>query len=231
MFSKTRFTVTNRLFRVEHETASRASRERKTITYTGVQSSDYVLCTVCDSIVVSIPRCHRGDRGSIPRRAVFAFFCMRSPRRRGGDARGSDAPLFISKLAPVAEIRRFPCAAVWVRFLPAKTFWRKSRISRQKRCQNSSSAYVEGKGGAGRAAHPGGAPASNPCPRRLSRATPRPPSRAVVSSRPLEVARGVVVPASSSPAPAMDTTTSTPIGNEQRRRSGSRLAAAHRSPR
>ena len=125
VFAKTRFTVTNRLFRVEHETASRASRERKTITYTGVQSSDYVLCTVCDSIVVSIPRCHRGDRGSIPRRAVFAFFCMRSPRRHGGDARGSDAPLFISKLAPVAEIRRFPCAAVWVRFLPAETFWRK----------------------------------------------------------------------------------------------------------
>ena len=81
---------------------------------------------MCDSIVVSIPRCHRGDRGSIPRRAVFAFFCMRSPRRRGGDARGSDAPLFISKLAPVAEIRRFPCAAVWVLFLPAETFWRKS---------------------------------------------------------------------------------------------------------
>ena len=112
-----------------------------------------------------------------------------------------------------------------------RNFLAQVRISRQKRCQNSSSAYVEGKGGAGRAAHPGGAPASNPCPRRLSRATPRPPSRAVVSSRPLEVARGVVVPASSSPAPAMDTTTSTPIGNEQRRRSGSRLAAAHRSPR
>ena len=77
LFAKTRFTVTHRLFRVEHETASRASRERKTITYTGVQSSDYVLCTVCDSIVVSIPRCHRGDRGSIPRRAAFCLFFWR----------------------------------------------------------------------------------------------------------------------------------------------------------
>ena len=34
--------------------------------------------TMCDSIVVSIPRCHRGVRGSIPRRAAFCLFFRRA---------------------------------------------------------------------------------------------------------------------------------------------------------
>ena len=35
---------------------------------------------MCDSIVVSIPRCHRGDRGSIPRRAASFFIGSRTQR-------------------------------------------------------------------------------------------------------------------------------------------------------
>ena len=31
-------------------------------------------CTIRDSIVASIPACHAGDRGSIPRRGAFFFF-------------------------------------------------------------------------------------------------------------------------------------------------------------
>ena len=45
---------------------------------------------MCDSIVVSIPRCHRGDRGSIPRRAVTFFFdiIFGEARARGGGGGG-----------------------------------------------------------------------------------------------------------------------------------------------
>ena len=31
------------------------------------------ICTIRDSIVASIPACHAGDRGSIPRRGAFLF--------------------------------------------------------------------------------------------------------------------------------------------------------------
>ena len=34
----------------------------------------YISHQILDSIVVSIPACHAGDRGSIPRRGDFLFF-------------------------------------------------------------------------------------------------------------------------------------------------------------
>ena len=44
---------------------------------------------VRDSIVVSIPRCHRGDRGSIPRHGIFDMdsFCLVYARARRGCGR------------------------------------------------------------------------------------------------------------------------------------------------
>ena len=45
----------------------------------------YILCTF-GSIVVSIPACHAGDQGSIPRRRAFSFVIIsmiyRYPQRR-----------------------------------------------------------------------------------------------------------------------------------------------------
>ena len=39
--------------------------------YLLLKHQDYI---ILDSIVVSIPACHAGDRGSIPRRGDFCFF-------------------------------------------------------------------------------------------------------------------------------------------------------------
>ncbi len=37
------------------------------------------MCQIRDSIVASIPACHAGDRGSIPRRGVFlAWFVVKN---------------------------------------------------------------------------------------------------------------------------------------------------------
>ena len=36
---------------------------------------DWIVKCLHDSIVVSIPACHAGDRGSIPRRGAIFYFC------------------------------------------------------------------------------------------------------------------------------------------------------------
>ena len=40
-----------------------------------------ISCTIRDSIVASIPACHAGDRGSIPRRGAFLFFFLMKGRK------------------------------------------------------------------------------------------------------------------------------------------------------
>lgn len=62
------------------------------------------------------------------RPSLTFFFCARSRQRRSGDVHGSNAPLSIPKLVPIAQIRRFPCAAVCRSFRETHFYYDRIRL-------------------------------------------------------------------------------------------------------